>query len=100
MRDGWNTTTLLSTMDKRGKCLEVRKIILHNPFICLLITLGNVVRGRIHFPKAYLGGALSRIVCEGKSRQGLPSCHDLDKFNFRSNIRKTITLVIKNETFY
>jgi hypothetical protein len=80
MRDRWNIAPLLSTMDKRGKYLEVRKILRHNPFICLLITLGNVVRGRIHFPREYLGRALSRIVCEEKSRQGLPFCHDLDKF--------------------
>jgi len=80
MRDRCNIAPLLSTMDKRGKYLEVRKILRHNPFICLLITLGNVVRGRIDFAKEYLGRALSRIVYEGKSRQRLPLCHDLDKF--------------------
>jgi len=73
MRDGWNMTPLLPTMDKRGKFVEIRKT---------------------------LGRALSRIVCEGKSPQALPFCHDLDKFPLRNNIRKTMTLVIENETFY
>ena len=100
MSDGWNMTPLLPAMDKRGKYMEIRKILRHSPFICLLITLGNVLRGRIHFSKEYLGGAVSRIVCQGKSPPALPFCHDLDKFPLRNNIRKTITLVIENETFY
>jgi hypothetical protein len=29
-----------------------------NPFICFLITIGNVLRGRVHFPKEHRGKTL------------------------------------------
>ena len=38
--------------------MAVHNNIRHNPFICFLITIGNVLRGRIHFPKEYPGKTL------------------------------------------
>jgi hypothetical protein len=35
--------------------MEIHNNIRHNPFLCLLFTIGNVLRGRIHFSKEYVG---------------------------------------------
>jgi len=38
--------------------MAIYKNIRHNPFICFLITVGNMLRGCIHFLKEYRGKAL------------------------------------------
>lgn len=38
--------------------MAISKNIRHNPFLCLLITIGNVLRGRIHLSKEYRGKML------------------------------------------
>ena len=38
--------------------MAIYKNIRHNPFICFLITIGSVLRGRIHFSKEYIGKTL------------------------------------------
>ena len=38
--------------------MTIHNNIRHNPFLCLLFTIGNVLRGRIHFSKEYLGKTL------------------------------------------
>ena len=38
--------------------MAINKNIRHNPFICFLFAIGNVLRGRIHFSKEYSGKIL------------------------------------------
>ena len=48
----------LSPDKERGNHMAINKNIRYNPFICFLITIGNVLRGRIHLPKEYSGKTL------------------------------------------
>jgi hypothetical protein len=38
--------------------MAIHNNIIHNPFICFLFAIGNVLRGRIHFSKEYRGKTL------------------------------------------